>query len=210
MDLKRSVKARLDQYVDEAMEFADEHPLMLAQKDGADGLETPIAIYLPSRRIFVKEAGEASDFGLCYTHYMPSSVEGGEEEAIEEGKAHLEELLSAKGLVPFSAGAQERENEEEEEEEECFWSPLERGGDQGSSKAAMAARGGGGAGVGALSRAGAHDGSKVDDGEDDDDDALMSHVKGGATSTSTGDPTLFLGGAVLALIMALFMYLILK
>ena len=33
MDLKRSVKARLDQYVDEAMEFADEHPLMLVRRE---------------------------------------------------------------------------------------------------------------------------------------------------------------------------------
>ncbi len=140
---------------------------------------------------------------------MPSSAEGGEEEAVAEGRSHLEQLLSAKGSVaPFTAGGpQERDNEEgdDDDDEDAYWAPL--GGSGGCAKAAARGHGGQGGGGKALQKGGGRAEAEADA---DADAALMAHVKGSSTGSAGADPTLFLGGAVLALIMSLFFYLILK
>ena len=134
MDVTRSIKSRIDVYVDEALESEQQideddedaalHPLIEAQKDGFQGLKTPIFVSLPSRKLFVKDPeGSSLDFELVYSHYSLPIPDQEEEEAIAESKAHLEDLLACKGFVPFDADRKEKDNEEDEDEV-GFWNPL--------------------------------------------------------------------------------------
>jgi len=136
MDLVRSIKSRIEVYVDEALESEQQargeedavlHPLVEARRDGSQGLGTPIAICLPPRKLFVKDSERSGsgtvDFELVFSHYATSDPDQGGEEATAESVAHLEDLLVMKGFVPFRATSSERV-EDEDDMRVPVWDPM--------------------------------------------------------------------------------------
>ena len=199
MDLVRSMQTRIDVYVEEALEaeqqMGDEgngedededamamHPLIEAQRDGASGLATPIAIALPARKVFVRDVTStgAMDFELAFSHYTTTEEE---EEAAAECVSHLEDLLVTTGFAHFDADASEA-GAEDEDEEVPMWDPM----------ASPTSEGGGGSGKGDKPVKAAE---------------KASGGGGGATAAGQTNPV-HLVGALLALFLALLAYLLLS
>lgn len=165
MDVVRSLQARVDAYVDEAMAYAEEdeaaedsdgegdgegpsHPLLAAEGDGAQGLRTPLAIPLPSRTLLLKDAVDGNSLGhyrLLYSDYKAQEDERGAQASVETA----EELLSFTGFEPEASqeASHTEGGEVSEDEDTAFWDPTGSAGagaGMGARAGATAAKGQGG------------------------------------------------------------------
>jgi hypothetical protein len=164
-DLARSIKSRVNVYTEAALQQKEErengsdgddsdsdddgsedlvHPLVEAQRDGVQGLNTPITVCLPSRKLFMKDT-EASglDFELVYSHYVlvEQEVEEEEEASMRESQMHLEELLARKGFIPFDVEFKEKDRSNAIEGKAGFWDPTGRSKPKPPPAAATASSG---------------------------------------------------------------------